>query len=210
MTLDYPIEVVIADDNIFLAKALAENLNNSEAIHVSNTFEDIQSLVEYVPNSSFDILILDINFNGQSSLDFIEQIKAVRTDFKIIALTTLNNSFIKQEALKKGIDLFKGKNTAYENFDQVIINCHTAAEAIKNKSNSTSYFIQNIRFTQTKIKVIKGLYNHSGKTETEIANILNISTSALKTHKRQLFEMTNTSKIVDLIKFGLKNGILIN
>lgn len=210
MTLDKPIEVVIADDNIFLAKALAENLNNSEDIHVSNTFEDIQTLVKYIPNSSFDILILDINFNGQSSLDFIDQIKSERTDFKIIALTTLNNSFIKQEAQKKGIDLFKGKNTAYENFDQVIIDCYTAQGFNKNNSNSTSYFIDDVRFTQTKIKVIKGLYNHSGKTETEIANILNISTSALKTHKRQLFEMTNTSKIVDLIKFGLKNGILIS
>lgn len=210
MTLDKPIEVVIADDNIFLAKALAENLNNSEDIHVSNTFEDIQTLVKYIPNSSFDILILDINFNGQSSLDFIDQIKSERTDFKIIALTTLNNSFIKQEAQKKGIDLFKGKNTAYENFDQVIIDCYTAEGFNKNNSNSTSYFIDDVRFTQTKIKVIKGLYNHSGKTETEIANILNISTSALKTHKRQLFEMTNTSKIVDLIKFGLKNGILIS
>lgn len=210
MSLDKPIKVVIADDNIFLAKALAENLNNCDSINVIDTFENIQNLIEYIPSSTFDILILDINFNGKSSLDYIEEIKAERKDFKIIALTTLNNSFIKQEALKKGIDLFKGKNTAYDNFDQVIIDCYNAEESTTNKSNSNSYFIDNVRFTKTKIKVLKGLYDHSEKTEVEIAAILNISTSALKSHKRELYEMTNTNKIVDLIKFGLNNGILIN
>ncbi len=210
MPISQPIEVVIADDNVFLSQALAENLNNSCSINVSRTFDNLNSLIEYIPLSTFDVLILDINFNGDSSLDYIEKIKAKRNDFKIIALTTLNNSFTKQMALNKGIDLFKGKDSAYDNFDQTIIDCFTREVSKKTKSKSTSYFIDGMKFTQTKIGVIKGLYEHSGKTEAEIANILNISTSALKSHKRQLFEMTNTTKIVDLIKFGLNNGILIH
>lgn len=210
MPVDQPIEVVIADDNIFLSQALAENLNNSSVINVTRTFNNLKSLIEYVPLSSFDVLILDINFNGKSSLEYIEKIKEKRKDFKIIALTTLNNSFTKQMALEKGIDLFKGKDSAYDNFADTIIDCFTNEICNKTKSKSTSYFIDDTRFTQTKIGVIRGLYEHSGKTEAEIADILNISTSALKGHKRQLFEMTNTTKIVDLIKFGLNNGILIH
>ena len=146
----------------------------------------------------------------ESSLEYIDQIKAKRKNFKIIALTTLNNSFTKQMALSKGIDLFKGKDSAYDNFAKTIIDCHSNETCKKSKSKSTSYFIDGMKFTQTKIGIIKGLYEHSGKTEAEIADLLNISTSALKSHKRQLFEMTNTTKIVDLIKFGLNNGILIH
>lgn len=208
--MDQPIEVVIADDNMFLSQALAENLNNSCSISVSCTFDNLKSLIEYIPSSTFNVLILDINFNGQSSLDHIEKIKAKRKDFKIIALTTLNNTFTKQVALNKGIDLFKGKDSAYDNFAQTIIDCYTNDTCNKVTTKSTSFYIDDMRFTQTKIGVIKGLYEHSGKTEAEIADLLNISTSALKSHKRQLFEMTNTTRIVDLIKFGLNNGILIH
>ena len=210
MPVDQTIEVVIADDNTFLSQALAENLNNSCSINVSRTFDNLKDLIDYIPLSNFDVLILDINFNGESSLDYIEKIRTQKKDFKIIALTTLNNSFTKQMALEKGIDLFKGKNSAYENFAQTIIDCFTNETCKKSKNKSTSYFIDDTKFTQTKISVIKGLYEHSGKTEAEIAELLNISTSALKSHKRQLFEMTNTTKIVDLIKFGLNNGILIH
>ncbi len=210
MPINQTIEVVIADDNVFLSQALAENLNHSCSINVTRTFDNLKSLIDYIPISTFDVLILDINFNGQSSLDYIEKIKAKRNDFKIIALTTLNNSFTKQIAFEKGIDLFKGKDSAYDNFDQTIINCFNQETCEKAKSKSKSYLIDDMKFTQTKIGVIKGLFEHSGKTEAEIAEILNISTSALKSHKRQLFEMTNTTKIVDLIKYGLNKGILIH
>ena len=210
MYLDQQIEVIIADDNIFLAQALAENLNNSESINVTKTFNNLKSLIEYIPNSTFNILILDINFKGESSLDFIEEIKAKRKDFKIIALTTLNNSYTKQRATSKGIDCFKGKDSAYENFDQLIIDCFNENTLLKKPGRSTSHFIEDIRFTQTKINVIKALFEHSEKTENEIASILHISTSSLKTHKRQLYEMTNTNRILDLMKFASRNGILID
>lgn len=210
MPVNQSIEVVIADDNIFLAQALAENLNNSKFITVSKTFDNLKNLIEYIPKSTFNILILDVNFNGKNSLDFIEEIKAERKKFKIIVLTTLNNSFTKQMALAKGIDLFKGKDSAYNGFDKTIIDCFNAKEPVEIKKQSSSFYVNDIKFTETKIRVIKGLFEHSGKTEVEIAETLNISTSALKTHKRQLYEMTNTNRIVDLIKFGLDNGILMH
>ena len=210
MDIVKPIDVVIADDNIFLAQALAENLNNSTKINVVNTFESIEDLIEYIPESTFDVLILDINFNGSNSLEYIEQIKKRDTDFKIIVLTTLDNDFIKQLAESKGVDLFKGKNSAYQNFDQTIIECFNSKKIAEVDSKAPIFLVDKIKLTETKIKIIRALYSHSGKTEPEIAQLLNISTSSLKTHKRQLYEMTNTKRITDLIRFGFKHGILIN
>ena len=202
------IQVVIADDNVFLGQALAENLNNSEQIEVINLIHEIDELIEYTAVNKFDILILDVNFNGLSSLDYVDKIKHGENNFKIIALTTLNNTYTKKLALDRGIDLFKGKDTAYDNFDKTIIDCYNIDKK-KSKRRSSTFVIDDIKFTETKITMLKCLYHNSGKTEAEIADILNISTSSLKTHKRQLYEMTNTKKIVDLVKFGLANGILI-
>lgn len=204
------INVVIADDNIFLGQALAENLNNSKHLEITQVLDTIDNLIEFTSNNKLDILILDVNFNGKSSLDYIDKIRPERNQFKIIILTTLNNSYTKQQAIDKGIDLFKGKNAAYNNFDKVIIKCFDSNNDASLKDKPSPVLINNIKFTNTKIKVLKGLYHHSGKTEIEIAEVLNISTSSLKTHKRQLYEMTNTKRIVDLIKFGFDHGILIS
>ena len=211
MIANSTIKVAIADDNIFLAEALAENLNNSDSIKVTKTIDSVSGLIAYMPESDFDILILDINFNGTSSLDYIDQIKKHRKNFKIIALTTLDNEYTRQLAKAKGIDFFKGKNTAYDNFIQTVINCHNSKKTSKVKKRiSNTVLINKVKFTQTKVNVLKALYEHSGKTEIEIAKYLNISVSSLKTHKRQLYEMTNTTRIVDLIKFAFNNGILIS
>ncbi len=211
MIANSTIKVAIADDNIFLAEALAENLNNSDSIKVTKTIDSVSGLIAYMPESDFDILILDINFNGTSSLDYIDQIKKHRKNFKIIALTTLDNEYTRQLAKAKGIDFFKGKNTSYDNFIQTVINCHNSKKTSKVKKRiSNTVLINKVKFTQTKVNVLKALYEHSGKTEIEIAKYLNISVSSLKTHKRQLYEMTNTTRIVDLIKFAFNNGILIS
>lgn len=203
------IRVIIADDNIFLAEALAENLNNTNDIVVNETFNNLDTLVKNLPNCIVDILILDINFNGVSALDYVQKIKAAKPKIKIIALTTLNNEFIKQDALKKGIDYFKGKDSTFEGFDNFVRKCHNE-NLNKRKQKSNSYTINGIKFTNTKVKVLRALYEYAEKTEDEIAEKLNISTSSLKTHKKQLYNITGTTKILDLIKFGLNNGIIIH
>ena len=65
-------------------------------------------------------------------------------------------------------------------------------------------------FTERKLEILQSLYNHSDKNEKDLSKILNISMASLKTHKRELFEITNTANANDLIKFGIKNGIIIS
>ena len=66
-----PINVVIADDNRFFCDALKDSLNFHKELNVINTFITLESLINFTANHKFDILVLDINFNGKSSLDFL-------------------------------------------------------------------------------------------------------------------------------------------
>ena len=131
------IEVVIADDNIFLAEALAEKLNTFSDISVKQTFNNLNDLFNYLPDSKFNILILDINFNGISSLDYIGRIHTLKPGVKIIALTSLNNDFMKQEAINKGINYFKGKDSSIEYFDEYIRSCFNGDNGTCNKENNS-------------------------------------------------------------------------
>ncbi|MDD7913913.1 response regulator transcription factor [Polaribacter ponticola] len=204
-----PINVVIADDNRFFCDALKDSLNFHKELNVINTFITLESLINFTANHKFDILVLDINFNGKSSLDNINKIKLKSSSFKIIALTTMNNSFIKDKAYRNGVDLFLGKDTDLNNFKDEILSCFHNDLSVTEPCSS-KIKIGNYTFTKRKLEILQALYIHSDKKEKELSETLNISESSLKSHKRDLFEITNTKNTPELLKFGIQNGLIIS
>jgi len=202
------INVVIADDNRFFCEALADFLNNSSEINITKTEINLQKLIEYTNNNSFDVLILDINFNGTSSLDFIDEIRPNKNEFKIIVLTTMNNNFIKTKASKLNIAGFIGKDEDLNTFKDIIIDTYNNGINI-NPSDSKKVKINNLKFTLQQLYILETLYKHSDKTESELSEILETTVPNLKYHKQQLFQITDTKNISQLIKFGIQNGLII-
>jgi DNA-binding NarL/FixJ family response regulator len=203
------LKIVIADDNKFFCEALKDSLNIHNELYVIETFTTLDDLINYTNYcNNFDILILDVNFNGKNSIDFISDIKSLESNFKIIALTTLNNNFIKEQAISNGVDEFVGKDGDLSNFKKVILNCfYNDTKLLKKKKSKIK--IGNQVFTKRKLEILQALYFHSDKKEKELAETLNITESSLKSHKRELFEITNTKNTPELIKFGIQNGLII-
>ena len=204
------LKIVIADDNRFLCEAIKDSLLTSNRVHVIKTIYTLKELVVYVNNNpTFDVLILDINFNGNSSLSCIKEFK--KRPFKIIALTTLNNAIIKSLALENGVDVFLGKDTDYSKFEETIVDCFDNGNInIKKNKKHFNLVLENLIFTKRKLEVLQALYKHSNLKEKELAKVLYISESTLKVHKRELFEITNTRSTPELIKFGIQNGLILS
>ncbi|WP_347175271.1 response regulator transcription factor [Polaribacter uvawellassae] len=202
------LNVVIADDNRFFCEALKGSLNTHSELNIVATFCTIKEVINFTKNHPLDVLILDVNFNGNSSLDFISEIRNTNKPFKIIALTTMNNNYIKDKALENGVDVFIGKDTDFTSFKDVILEC-AITNTNGNTSKSSKVTIDNLVFTKRKLEILEALYQHSDKKEKELAVILNITESALKSHKRDLFEITNTKNTPELIKFGIQKGLIV-
>ena len=205
-----PIQIVLADDNRFFCEALKDSLNQNDEFNVIYFSTNLKELIDFCNVTNFDILILDVNFNGTSSLDFISEIRKEKNQFKIISLTTLNNDYIQRKAVLNGIDSFVGKDTDFSKFKDIIINCVKSSKEKSNIPKTKKIKVNNMIFTERKLEILQSLYNHSDKNEKDLSKILNISMASLKTHKRELFEITNTANANDLIKFGIQNGIIIS
>lgn len=202
------IKIVIADDNSFFCDALKDSLNIHKELYVINTFTTLEELINFTADHNFDVLILDVNFNGESSLNYISDIRKDDKKFKIIALTTMNNNFIKDKALKNGIDSFVGKDGDLSKFKEIILNCFFEETSEKNELTS-KIRINNYVFTKRKLEILQALYIYSDKNEKELSAILNITESSLKSHKRELFEITNTKSTPEIIKFGIQQGLIV-
>ncbi len=202
-----PIKIVIADDNRFFCEALKDSLQNHNSFKIVSTFTNLTKLIDFTKNHSFDLLILDINFKGINSLDYLDKIKS-NGSFKIIALTTMNNVYIKNQALNKGVDCFVGKDSDFSAFKSTIISCfnnQTKSKIIK----KNKFEIEDKLITKRKLQILQALYDYSENNEAEIAEKLFISKTTFKNHKTELFEITNTKNTPDLIRFGIKNGLIV-
>ncbi|NIJ43577.1 DNA-binding NarL/FixJ family response regulator [Wenyingzhuangia heitensis] len=197
-------KIIIADDNKFFSDALESYLNNFEDFKVIATCNTINETISYTNSTNFEVLILDLSFNGKRSLDFLNQIRPNPTLFKTICLTSFNNCIIKDEAISYGVDYFMGKNTDLISFPDVIRNLLTAHKPNNNTNNSTD---TKANLTLRQIEIIKACFEFS--TEKEIAHYLDISINTLKTHKQHLFNKTCAKNNLELIKYGIKEGIII-
>lgn len=202
------INIVIADDNRFFCEALKDSLNNNLNFNVLETFTELSELIKYNQSFSYDVLILDINFNGISSLESINDLKSYNKTLKTLALTTLNNDFIREKAYKNGVDVFIGKDEDFSSFNNKVLECfnnHGKNDWVK----SSKFFIDDKIITKHKLNILQAMYSNSDKNEKELAKILSISVSSLKTHKRELFEITNTKSTPELLKYGIQKGLII-
>ena len=197
-----PIKIVIADDNRFFCEALKDSLSQYLDFIVVDYFTSLESLIDFTNNHHLEVLILDVNFNGQSSFDFIQKIKPVEASFKIIALTTMNNNFMKEKATSLGIDCFVGKDSDLSKFKDLILNCYHS-DNVGSKKLPNKITVGNYTFTKRKLTILQTIYAHSEKKEHELSKILSITESALKSHKRDLFEITNTKNTPDLIYYNI-------
>jgi len=203
------IKLLIADDNRFFAEALRDNFKKSSCFEVVGVECDIQSLIRCTAIKDFHVLILDVNFSGLNSLDYINKIRNKKSDFKIATLTTVDTEYTKAYAKSQGVDLFLSKNSVFSDFEKKIKECLLSIENDSIGEDNKPVVINGQKFTPTKIRVLKALYTYSDLTELEISEHLSLSLSALKGHKKDLFELSNTNKIAGLLKFGLKHGILL-
>ena len=198
-------KIYIADDNLFLVNILAESISKNENIKIVGTSTGIDHLLDSLKHTQVDLLILDVNFGGVSSLDYISKMREIQPTICIVNLTTLNNSFVKNEAINAGVDEFLGKDECHENFAEKLITILQKTEI--DKQTVKKHQINNEVFTQRQLNILTALYNCN--TEKEAAENLHISLPTLKTHKQHLFLKTNSKNNLELIKFGIKEGLLI-
>lgn len=114
-------KIVIIEDNRVLAAKLAELLQSRLNLEVCLSSAEVESLfqsgLEQLPP---DIILLDINLNGHSSLPELPRIKASFPNTKIIITTSHTNPEFLMEALTRGADSYYIKGSDLNHLLQVV------------------------------------------------------------------------------------------
>jgi two-component system response regulator NreC len=97
-----PIRVVIADDHAVVRRGLRQILDVKEGFEVVAEASDLDSARRYVRGHSPDVLVLDLNMPGGSSLAGISEIREECPNTQIVVLTMQDEPAYARHALSAG------------------------------------------------------------------------------------------------------------
>lgn len=213
------IKILIADDHAVVRDGLKAALEINENVTVIGEAEDGIAAIKFCEESIPDIIIMDMNMPKMDGITASREIKRRFPDVSILLLTMYDNKEFVIDALSSGIDAYLLKMAR---IDEV----HKAIDAL---ANGESYFDKNVTQMMIEMKkqgslagdfpedydnqiitarereIIK--YLISGKTTSEIADILSISPHTVNNHRSNLLKKLNLKNTAEVVKWAVLRGI---
>jgi DNA-binding NarL/FixJ family response regulator len=204
------IRVVIVDDQKVFRDGLKLHLNKKQGIHIVGEISDGRSSINKIIEKKPNIVILDIQFNNNTGLDFACKILKKDPSYKIIILSNVIDKFCLLKAIKYGIKAYILKKSDEDEILKCIRKVDEGGlyysnevmngfeQTIIDKVDDKKYALLR-RLTAKELEVLSLL--SGGKIIKEIAGELHTSPRTIDRTLSIIKNKLNIIKKTDLIKY---------
>ncbi|MCO5234683.1 MAG: response regulator transcription factor [Chitinophagaceae bacterium] len=207
--------ILIADDHAVVRKGLKQLiLEEYPSAHLEGV-SDTEELMRKLTESSWDIVICDLNMPGRSGLDALHQIKQAYPSLPVLIISMYPEDQYALRVLKSGASGYLGKDSVHENIIRAI---HTVllgkkfitpsiAEKLADALGSGNrQLTPHEKLSDREFDVFKLL--SSGKAVSEIAEQLSLSVTTVSTYRSRILEKMDMKSNADLTRYALDNKLI--
>lgn len=187
------IKVCIADNAPVISYGICSYFKNHSKINCIAEANSIEHLLNVLNTKEVDLLLLDMELNGLSSLRDIKSLIQDYPKLKIIIFTLVAEKVYAQATLKMGVAAYLDKTSELTLLEDTIESVMQNATISKKKVTRLFKKVSN-----REIEVLR--YLNNGKKNKEIAQILGIDEKTISTYKLRLLTKLNVTNLVDLLK----------
>lgn len=203
--------IILADDHSFVRLGIIQILKDEYPYAEITQVADAESLIKEVSRHSWDLVISDLDMPGRSGLEALEQIKMLRPDLPVLILSIYPEDLYALRVLKAGASGYLNKNSAP---DELIVAIHRIALGKKYITPEIAEKFLDIdpdkkpheSLSNREFEVFKLLA--SGKTVSQVAEMLSIALTTVSTHRSRVMEKLNLSTNSDLTRYAISNHII--
>lgn len=200
-------KVLIVDDHKILSDSLTPLL--SVSFEVVGQITDYTKVVQAVFTYNPDVIVMDINLKGKSSFDLIPELINIGFDVQnILFLSMYNDQYFFQKAKELNVGGYVLKDSSTNNLIRAI-NFILKGEKYFDKFDDSSIFIDDFQkrnlLTPRETEIVR--FIKEGYTTEKIADILSVSFETIKSHRKNIFNKLEFTKVNQLIEFAVKNSI---
>jgi len=211
------IKICIADDHQIVIDGIKGYLKNEKDIQLIGEALNAKEALKILKDNHVDILITDITMPDISGVELTRTVKKEKPDVKILALTMHNDIATISEIIQAGASGYLLKNTEKKELLEAIhkifnnepyYNSEIANALIKNYVNTKEKSAQaELIALTTREKEILLLIGKEYSNK-KIAELLFISERTVESHRKNIFEKTNTKTIIGLIKYAYEHKLI--
>jgi two-component system response regulator NreC len=204
------IGVVIADDHAVVRRGLKQLLEAEPDVEVLAEAGDIEDARRYVRGHHPQVLVLDLNLPGGSSLKHIPSIRAESPDTQIVVLTMQNEPAYAREALGAGALGYVLKEAAETELVEAVrraavgdtylnprLGARVAAEPPPGPPDGLS---------EREVDVLRMI--SLGYTNAEIAAQLYLSVRTVETHRAHIQQKLRLGSRAELVHYALDHKLI--
>lgn len=200
------IKICIADSLPVVSQGLQSYFQGNTRMEVVASAKNLEALLSVLNNKRCDILLLDVELDGLSS---IRDIKSLLKDFpetKIVLFTGVSEQMYAPTAIKAGVSAYVSKKSDLKELEVSITKVMEGkvvfSEAVKKSIDILSKGKKSERlFKKLSTREIEVLrYLNDGKKNKEVAQILGLDEKTISTYKLRLLAKLNVTNLVDLLK----------
>lgn len=213
-----PVTIFLADDHTIVRQGLAKLLEGEPSLRVVGEAENGREAIAKVGKLKPDVVLMDIAMPMLNGIEATRQIRKICPKTKIIILSMHSHDRYISELFSLGASGYLLKSSTGTDIINAI---HTALKGSTYLSPSISDKVIEDYLSVKKKSHQDDLYNRlsnrerevfqmiaEGRSTKEIADILCLSPSTVKTHRSNIMEKLEIDNISQLIQFAIHLGIV--
>ena len=205
-----PIRVVLADDHALMRRSLRLLLDGEDGVEVIAEAEDLSAVTRHVQGHDPQVLVLDLNMRGGSSLEAISRLRERAPDTQIVVMTMNGNPVFAQRAFAAGALAFVAKDLADDELPQAVRAAARGEEFVSPRVavrlDALHRSLTDDALTPREVEVLRLI--SLGHTSVEIARKLHLSPRTVETHRANIHRKLGIATRAELVRYALRRGLL--
>lgn len=198
-----PRNILIADDHFIVQGGMQLLFSQHFSECILSFASNYSDIIQELEKNKFDLIILDVDFEENSSLFFISDILKIQPNLKVLIYSGTEEEVFAPKFSSLGIKGFLSKNSDEEVIIKAIVAVLEGKYFFENKviekldetiSNNNPLDSLSKREFEVMICYAKGYGN------LEISNTLNLKNTTISTYKKRIFEKLSIKSIPELVK----------
>ncbi len=204
---------MLADDHPLFIEGLSMMLRREPDFELCGIANNGREVLEMLPTTNPDLILLDINMPKMNGLETIKYIKQSYPSVKIVMLSGYFDDAIIKEAKLKGANGYLLKSSQQDELIQTIkmVNSGSVFATPHHEEPAPGEFLVNDKFlaqfnlTKREREIIQLIKNEM--TNQEIAQNLHLSVYTVETHRKNIMQKLKLNSPGALMKFIIENQI---
>jgi two-component system, NarL family, response regulator NreC len=206
------IRIVLADDHAVVRRGLQLLLDSEDDFEVVASVGDVEAAIRTTRGYKPDVLVLDLNMPGGSSLDAIPQILEASPQTSIAVLTMQDEPAFARQALGSGALAYVLKEAADDELVEAVRRV-AAGDTYLNPQLGARMAAQSSAppgppddLSEREVEVLRMIA--LGHTNSEIAGQLYLSIRTVESHRAHIQQKLRRSSRADLVRYALDHGLV--